>query len=262
MTAAGRFAMGVVLVAGCGATPPTPEASQRRATSPAATAASPIVTSNDAAPTPPSDAPPAPDAGAPPLPAGWHLLGSYPLTTGRAYITDPAYRDDTSLRLLVKVQRGTWQAAIDLRDERDLGMRVAELITAHESVDVAAVTWQVEDFVLGVDSGTAGVFDVDHFHVDAEGRADVREQARRDGWDDGEAWYQSLVMDAIESGTSNRVLPHGVITSTGFGDGGYDCYTARNKRKEVIAVRLVFLRSGADGDATRARVRELFEAAT
>ena len=37
------------------------------------------------------------------------------------------------------------------------------------------------------------------------------------------------------------VLEYGVVSSSGYGDGSYTAYVARNDNNQVIAVRIVFL---------------------
>ena len=55
-----------------------------------------------------------------------------------------------------------------------------------------------------------------------------------------EAWYTyccNITLVRLQAG----VLPYGVVSSSGFGDGGYDCIQYLTARGEVVKVEIVFI---------------------
>lgn len=70
----------------------------------------------------------------------------------------------------------------------------------------------------------------------------------------GESWYERYVIDMEGEA---QVIPFGVVSRSGFGDGGYRCMVARNAEGKVEAIRLVFIGEGKAGDEWRAVVRKV-----
>lgn len=69
---------------------------------------------------------------------------------------------------------GTWDAYVSKTEVQDWGEACAKLIACHSSVadKLEAIEWVKGNFIVGVDSGQAGIFDVSKFRIpdaDAEG---------------------------------------------------------------------------------------------
>lgn len=51
-------------------------------------------------------------------------------------------------------------------------------------------------------------------------------------------WPNNLKVDFIEQLSTDE---HSVVSSSGYGDGSYDCYVARNKQQQIIAIRINYI---------------------
>jgi hypothetical protein len=102
-------------------------------------------------------------------------------------------------------------------------------------------TWKLADIHVGVDSGQAGFFDVVKYALSV---ADKNERGEGDSF---ESFYDSvcnLTLDAKSFGT----VQFGCVSSSGYGDGGYNCYFRRNDLGEVIEALIVFLEDYHEDD--------------
>ena len=75
-----------------------------------------------------------------------------------------------------------------------------------------------ELFKVGVDSGQAGVFDKPFYRAGADAGQIPSEDAL-------EAWYNSCCNQTLHTDHYAGVIPHGVVSNSGYGDGGYICYS-------------------------------------
>ena len=92
-------------------------------------------------------------------------------------------------------------------------------------------------FEVGVDSGQAGLFDAHHYWDDA---VVVDPGTVINGDDPGVLWYMHcchLTLTKLAAG----VMPYGVVSSSGFGDGSYDCFYGRNSEGKIVRVELEFI---------------------
>lgn len=206
-------------------------------------------------------------------------------------ITDPCY--DPSIWCngeLHNIRPGKWHTKVIARYSTWGGYRENDLIAWHESVDEPAFD-QYEDsgISVGVDSGTAGIFDYDHYvkkYKDEEWREtmsfgtsdyddcvkdkrnklqercyvewqqvlkqletidDTRERhahlsmhrydlACKYGFDPGQFTHDGYVRRIHNRAYTDE---HGVACTSGFGDGDYGCYVAKQDG-EIVAIRLDF----------------------
>lgn len=152
-------------------------------------------------------------------------LGTFEMVSERMAVSDPCYDTDVWCRgELSNVLPGIWKASVVKRDEGDWGMRAAKLIAVHEDyADSVVELMELAPFEVGVDSGQAGLFDAQHSRDDAV-VADPGTAVN--GNDPGALWYMRcchLTLTKLAAG----VLPYGVVSSSGFGDGSYDCFYGR-----------------------------------
>ncbi len=112
------------------------------------------------------------------------------------------------MRGIVEVKPGTWLSTIRSSDEKHMGRRTAELLVFHDATDSATLTWREASFIVGVDSGTAGVFDQTRYRDDSVLPAEIKAKAVKPDMEKGEAWYQTYV---VEKRGSAIVVPSGVV---------------------------------------------------
>jgi hypothetical protein len=129
-------------------------------------------------------------------------------------------------------------------DEGSWGIRCAKLIVIHTLNLGDNLKWVINNKIIGVDSGQAGVFDERTFGNDnlklkekyytMEGRM-FKLPYRKPG----DAFYEKMCQITL---SNNRwgVCDGGVVTSTGFGDGAYELWTAR-KNKQIVGVIIDFI---------------------
>jgi len=142
---------------------------------------------------------------------GWEYLGAFE-TEGKVTVSDPCAIDSKhtkpplALALRLDVRRGTWHVYV-LPGTGEWSDRTAELVCIHPD---GFETFASElSGTIGIDSGTAGMFD-------------ARCPRPIEGLEEG-----------VRSG-------RGAVATTGLGDGMYPVFVGRSQR-EVVKVRLHFL---------------------
>ena len=155
-------------------------------------------------------------------------LGTFELTSGTLRVTDPAYFRASARKNDLRAAPGTWRAESIVEVMGQSGPRVTELWAWSErfAVDRDDV---VEDagFIVGVDSGMAGFFDVSPSADEETTRLDFSEATC------------ALVL-AAGSPQAALVKDFGVVSFSGAGDGGYYCKVLKNDEGAVIAAYLDF----------------------
>ena len=164
-------------------------------------------------------------------------LGSIEVKDGRIIVTDPCYEVGTWCQGEVAVKNGIYNAYAVITDEGDWGKRVAELLIVKDDVNDFDIFSDFDlDFEVGVDSGQAGFFNTDYF---AEHQPDDEWEPKDDG---SKSWYRRVCDITIESEHSCGTIDgEGVVSESGYGDGGYRCFPAYNKDDEIVGLRLVFI---------------------
>ncbi len=154
-------------------------------------------------------------------------LGSFTIT-GQMRVSDPCYKPEVWCSGVLNAEPGVWEAAVMVLDNEDTGgwgRRIAVLAAKHKGCSVSLTTdtinetsdylkfspkseWKIADFETGVDSGQAGFYDDNNF------------VARNGGEDDN--WYDKMCNITLSKAKAG-VFVDGVVTSSGYGDGGYPC---------------------------------------
>ena len=173
-------------------------------------------------------------------------LGSFEMVSDRMAVSDPCYDTDVWCRgELEGVLPGIWEASVVKRDEGDWGMRTAKLIAVHEDyADSDVELMALAPFEVGVDSGQAGLFDAHHYRDDA---VVAEPDTAVNGNDPGALWYMRcchLTLTKLAAG----VLPYGVVSSSGFGDGSYDCFYGTNSDGKIVRVEIEFIPEEGDDE--------------
>lgn len=142
----------------------------------------------------------------------------------KVMVSDPCYRVGTWCQGVIENARpGKW--ICDYEQEFNNENRISKLIVRHVEHPDAEPT-KLMDFEVGVDSGTAGVFDYYYY-------AQYHEPELDEDWYHKDVCYQIDDHFCITDGK-------GFWTESGYGDGGYGCYVSEFDG-EVVAISIVFI---------------------
>jgi hypothetical protein len=176
---------------------------------------------------------------------------SFEVKSGVMVCTDPCYTIDPPIwcmGIIENVKNGTWVASIETSDEGQWGERIATLEVRHADFKDTNLKFVDElPFTGGVDSGQFGFFDKEFYRND-ESAKDLPKYGFGNEFDkeSGDIWYRACC-DLTLGKEQWGVLPNGVVSSSGYGDGSYGVYGERNAEGEYIAFKVVFI-WGDEGD--------------
>jgi hypothetical protein len=163
----------------------------------------------------------------------------FQITSGKMRATDPCYSKDINCGVVLHdVMNGDWRFKLVWSDQGDWGVRVKEIIVWNEAVldakKVDKISFiEVDNNYIGVDSGQAGFFDEDLYP---------------DNGSEDKQFYHKIGEGTL-SPRSVGIVPFGVASSSGFGDGGYPLYTHRNKDGKLIAAKIDYMPPDEDENA-------------
>ena len=205
----------------------------------------------------------------------------------KVMVSDPCYGLNTWCQgVLDNVLAGEYECVAEYSDERDWGERVSAIEATHKDYKGKFMEMYPEEFEVGVDSGQAGIFDYDYYckyHTDTNERKEVDDnwydrvdeithpciknpkykefecKSREEFADNIDAWgeYLNKHLAYLRSSASNeyiRILDGntidnlGFVSSSGYGDGGYTCWTARNADNQIVGIRVEFITEDEDED--------------
>jgi len=172
-----------------------------------------------------------------------NFIGTFELTNGSVMVSDPCYSKGTWCQgKLENVKPGTWNA-MTLKDNEGY---IAQLIAYHSDIKdfseyEGKKRWKKQPFDIGVDSGQAGFFQEDKFRNDKTSLNLLNyfnndEEVEKE---EGARWY-GVCCNLTLSPQMAGVLEGGVVSSSGYGDGGYTLYTLE-ENKQVVAMKIKFL---------------------
>lgn len=153
----------------------------------------------------------------------------------KVVVSDPCYELDTwCAGTLTNVLPGEYNCDIVKKTNR-CGERVSHLYAIHSdyNVDLNDIK-EEQDFEVGVDSGTAGIFDYEYYAIYHIGRTD-------------DQWYDHRICNAFYPNrceTSINIIQtqyKGVVSHSGFGDGSYTCFVKRNDEGKIIAIMIEYI---------------------
>jgi hypothetical protein len=147
-------------------------------------------------------------------------FGTFPVTSGRVVVTDPAQPPGNGLDLVAR--DGEWRAGLYE------GHRF--LLAHHTDVGFffAPEAWQRRGDVT-VNTGQAGVFDGDQYTAHG-GEGEASEDS---------SFYGRVCALTLDSGDDGGVLPEGAVALSIYGEGVYSCDVIEEDGV-VIAVRVDF----------------------
>ena len=120
------------------------------------------------------------------------------------------------------------------------GHRVSAIQVTHVDYMNKFLAYKCHSCYIGVDSGQAGIFDYEYYEKYHNGNTD----------DD---WYGTVCDKTISmyNGTEfldgNTVDGLGFVSSSGYGDGCYDCWVAERDGK-VVAIRVEYITEDDEED--------------
>ncbi len=174
-------------------------------------------------------------------------LGEFNVVSGKLVISDPCYRRGTwCMGELQNVKNGKWAARVELTDDEG---RVAELVAYHSEDGSLGYLSSLEpaDFSVGVDSGQAGIFDGNHFRNDNDtvGYKLINPDQQICEED---PWYSMCCDMTLHSECRAGTIPFGVVSSSGYGDGGYECKFGRDAAGQINYISIVFIEEEEEED--------------
>lgn len=149
---------------------------------------------------------------------------------GALLAIDPCY-GDSGEGISLAGARGEYRAWSVIRGQGEWGARRAELwICADGETPLSqfpgAAGWRLEPGSVGVDSGQAGFFSLESF---SRAKSDPALEA---------PFYRGCCEASSRLGAGS--LAFGSVSSSGDGDGGYDCLSLRGPDGDLLAARLEF----------------------
>jgi len=172
----------------------------------------------------------------------------FEITSGSLVCSDPCYTTDVWCMSIVNgVKKGTWIANSNIDTvPGGWGERNCDLTIHHKDVHINERAWEEISGTFGVDSGQFGFFDADHYRkaesVKDMAKYDFGKDYLSDHTDpDADKWYHACAKITLDNPESWGVLPNGVVSSSGLGDGSYDVYGIKNVEGEYVAFRVVFI---------------------
>jgi hypothetical protein len=173
---------------------------------------------------------------------------NFKIESGEMVLSDPSYQIPTWNQGIVKVANGLWETDIERIDS--FGDRIARLwaYNLEAAINDPKIIHRIEEgngspipFSAEVDSGQFGFFDRVHYRND-ESSKELPKRDFGDDWDsqDGDSWYRACC-ELKHSEDSWGVLPFGVVSKSGHGDGTYSVVGIKNSNSEYIAIGITFI---------------------
>lgn len=170
-------------------------------------------------------------------------LGTFNITSNVIRVTDPCYdRNVSCCGTVNNCKIGLWSAFLEYSYSGGWGTRVAEnfVIFGDVSEDEAkniliSSNWKNSDISVGVDSVQCGIFDDSKYPVDETGE-----------YGDDSSFYGKCCNLTLHS-DQGGIMDFGVVSSSGYGDGSYDCLIAGDD-KNIFAIRNIFIYDEDDED--------------
>lgn len=188
-----------------------------------------------------------------PRPIQYREVGTFTVESGSIRVTDPCYDIKTWCSgQLDNVLNGKYIALIQMMSKSitEWGSRNSVLYIVHEehkNIDYKTDITEETDVDVGVDSGQAGFFDLGVF-IAGKTIDNTLEQKQNEenkltgGYKRAESpWYDSVCDKTLYTPEMAGVIDGGVCSSSGYGDGGYSCFTKTVDGK-IVAAKIVFIR--------------------
>jgi hypothetical protein len=173
-------------------------------------------------------------------------IGSYLQETTSTIISDPCYeisQGKSAIKLstvMNKVQPGKWIGCVKYYGG---GGRVAQLLAFHQDYDPSRLQFKTGGGAP-VDSGQMSIVDKSYFrNDDIVGNLPVWKKYRPMKRT-GELWYSMCCNITLTK--SAGIIPYGIVSNSGWGDGWYPLYYANNRTGHKVAFRISFIMDGEE----------------
>jgi hypothetical protein len=160
--------------------------------------------------------------------------------SSKVQVTDPSYNLDVwCTKTIENMLPGEYGTFATIADRGMLGRRVSELMIVHNSVELSNLQFiKTVTGDIGVDSGNCGFFDYEKYK-EAKEADDKFEAEHNDIGPFTNKWWSISDKARALGGTLDD---WGVLSHSGYGDGGYDLYLAYDESGEnVIAAKVVYM---------------------
>ncbi|EGC04023.1 DUF4241 domain-containing protein [Ruminococcus albus] len=137
----------------------------------------------------------------------------------RVRVSDPCYDMGTwCAGSLENVLPGTYNCFCQNTGEG----RVAAIKVVHEKYAPEEYEPdELQNIDVGVDSGECGIYDEDYFAKKCKDKE----------------WYESTFVQRGAAPLDDKAF----ISSSGYGDGSYECFVARNPEGKIVAIKILFI---------------------
>ena len=150
--------------------------------------------------------------------------------TEKVIISDPCYkvgfRGQTALD---NILAGVWKVNVDDINNDPWGGRIRSLTVTHKEYPRTGIKELLS--YITADSGQCGIFNADYY---ASRQPD-------DNYDNPQSWYRRICDITLNSPRWGTIDDAGAVTQSGFGDGMYPVYVARNEEGSIVGIRIKFL---------------------
>lgn len=168
----------------------------------------------------------------------------FKVNSGEIRISDPCYdKDDYMCGVVIPARSGEWVASAETENCGVWGERVVNLVAEYNGFFVGGLTPTTHQ--ICVDSGQAGIFDFRSYKNDNSVK-DVK-RVHDEIICENEPWY-SICCDRTLSKKQWGVIPNGVISSSGYGDGCYEVTCFVDKDGLAARVEIVFISDDDEED--------------
>ena len=173
----------------------------------------------------------------------------FEVVSGKMVLSDPCYELGTWCQGITEnVKNGTWVGVLEQSDEGAWGVRNSILISMN--VEAMEKNHRLERELMSsgdlinwgsVDSGQFGHFDFANYRKD-ENAIDVP-KVWEDEWEsqEGDKFYRACCYQTLETEDSFGVVPFGVLSSSGYGDGSYPTYGIKDENGEYVGFMTIFI---------------------
>ena len=151
-------------------------------------------------------------------------------------VSDPCYSIPSfGQETYSNVLPGEYRVFCKKHDAGDWGNRVSMLMVVHTDYVSNELSWK-QNGNIGVDSGQAGIFNVKQFRQDNDevplGDGDISFFGETFIREEGDRWYTKICSHTLGNKRWGS-YKDGTVSSSGFGDGGYDVFTTYGNGKYV-----------------------------
>lgn len=163
-------------------------------------------------------------------------------------VSDPCYTDDVWCKTqLTDVYPGEYNVLVEKSNEGGWGNRVSRVSVIHKGFIMECEdesNW-VEHSEIGVDSGQAGIFCESSYRKDELVESITTPTLQKPfvlPYDDtpGDKWYEKICHFTLVEPQWGS-YDTGVVTSSGYGDGGYPLDVVRNDDGEIVGMRITYI---------------------